>query len=149
MVEIKRTTSHDLDFVELVKGLDQDLALKNGDKNDFFVQFNTVDLLDHVVIIYDNCIAVGCGAIKEYTKEVAEVKRMFVLPESRGLGFSKLVIDELQTWAKELGYQKCILETGDKMKEAIGLYQKIGFHIIPNYAPYENETSSICFEKTL
>ena len=74
---------------------------------------------------------------------------MFVQPDMRGNGIAVAMLRELETWAKELGYKKCILETGDQMPEAIRLYQKTGYQIIPNYGPYENVASSICFEKFL
>ena len=59
------------------------------------------------------------------------------------------IVNSEPSWAKELGYKKCVLETGDKMLEAIGLYKKSGYKIIKNYGQYENIESSICFEKEL
>jgi ribosomal protein S18 acetylase RimI-like enzyme len=50
-------------------------------------------------------------------------------------------------WAKELGYGKCVLETGKQMTEAVALYQKSGFKLIPNYPPYTHVEDSVCFEK--
>ena len=82
-MNLMRTTSENIDFTNLANSLDQDLAIKNGDKNDFFVQFNKLDLIQHVVVAYDNEQAIACGAIKEYDKETMEVKRMFVLPHMR------------------------------------------------------------------
>jgi len=101
------------------------------------------------VVAYEAGAAAGCGAIKEYESGVMEVKRMFVLPEMRGKGIAGKILAELQVWAKELGYSKCVLETGDKMIEAIGLYKKNNFRIIPNYGPYADIESSICFEKDI
>lgn len=147
---LKRTTSDNLDFQNLVLELDKDLARKNGAANAFFAQYNKIDHIKYVVVAYDaNGIASGCGAMKEYEKEVIEIKRMFVPMDKRGNGIAGKILSELQIWAKELGYKKCILETGDKMVEAIGLYKKNNFQIIPNYGQYADVESSICFQKEI
>lgn len=147
---IKRTNSDNVDFQNLVLELDKDLANKNGDKNEFFAQYNKIDHIKNVVVAYDfDGIAVGCGAMKEYEKGVMEIKRMFVIEDKRGNGIAGIILLELQLWVKELGYKKCILETGDKMIEAIGLYKKNDFQIIPNYGQYAHVESSICFEKKI
>ena len=144
MCTIKRTNSDNLDFQALILELDKDLAIKNGEKNDFFAQYNKIDLIQNVVIAYEGDKAVGCGAMKKYENGVMEIKRMFVPIEKRGKGIAGKILTELQVWAKELGYRKCVLETGDKMIEAIGLYNKSNFKIIPNYGQYANIKSSIC-----
>jgi len=146
---IIRTNSQNNDFVNLVSKLDKDLAIRDGEDHSFFAQFNKIDNIKHVVVLYNNDLAVGCGAIKEYESGVMEIKRMFVLPEHRGKGFASEVLRELETWAKELGYSKCILETGYKQPEAIALYKKNDFEVIPNYGQYANVTSSVCFQKIL
>ncbi len=149
MYTTKRTNSDNLDFQKLVFELDKDLALKNGETNDFFAKYNKIDLIKNVVVVYEADQAVGCGAIKEYEDGIMEIKRMFVQTEKRGKGIAGKILAELQIWAKELGYRKCVLETGDKMVEAIGLYKKNNFVIIPNYGQYTHIESSICFEKEI
>ena len=74
---------------------------------------------------------------------------MYVPPALRGKGIASAVLAELEKWAKELNYKKCILETGKKQPEAIALYNKNGYCIIPNYGQYENVENSVCFEKNL
>ena len=149
MYTLKRTNSDNIDFQKLVIELDKDLAIKNGDTNDFFAQYNIIGLIQHVIAVYEAHEAVGCGAMKKYENGVMEIKRMFVPMENRGKGIAGKILTELQVWAKELGYNKCILETGNKMIEAIGLYKKNNFKIIPNYGQYADIESSICFEKEL
>ena len=147
---IKRTNSDNSDFQNLVLELDKDLAHKNGDTNDFFAQYNKIDKIKNEVVAYDtDGTAIGCGAMKEYEDGVMEIKRMFVPTAKRGNGIAGQILSELLLWAKELGYKKCILETGDKMTEAIGLYKKHDFRIIPNYGQYADIESSICFEKEI
>lgn len=149
MYTIKRTNSDNLDFQTLILELDKELAIKNGETNDFFAQYNKIDLIENVVVAYEADKAVGCGAMKKYENGVMEIKRMFVPIEKRGKGIAGKILTELQVWAKELGYRKCVLETGDKMTEAIGLYNKRNFKIIPNYGQYANIKSSICFEREI
>ncbi|WP_294675107.1 GNAT family N-acetyltransferase [uncultured Fluviicola sp.] len=149
MMRILRTTSENPDFRSLVSELDKYLALRNGDANDFFVQFNKVDQIKHVILSYENNLVVGCGAMKEYAPDSMEIKRMFVPAEQRGKGIASIVLKELERWAKELGYKKSVLETGNDMQEAVGLYKKCGYKVIPNYGQYENVADSVCFEKVL
>lgn len=149
MYKIKRTDSDDSDFQKLVVELDKDLAIRDGEDHAFFAQFNKIAAIKHVVVAYEAGDAVGCGAIKEYEENVMEVKRMFVPLEKRGKGIASIVLGELESWAKELGYQKCILETGKKQPEAIRLYQKNNYTTIKNYGQYADVESSVCFEKLL
>lgn len=149
MITIKRTTSVDTDFKILVRELDKDLAIRDGEEHDFFHQFNKIDMLKHVVVAYKDEVAVGCGAIKQYDDDTMEVKRMFVPLEYRGQGIAALVLRDLEKWCVELGYKKCILETGIKMPEAIRLYQKSNYQKIPNYGQYAGVESSVCFKKVL
>lgn len=121
------------------------MAVLNGDSNDFFAQFNKTSGINHVILAYDLKAAVGCGAIKEYQPGIMEIKRMFVQPHKRGNGIGQKILNELLIWAKELNYDKCVLETGNKMPEAINLYKKCNFKIIPNYGQYAGITASICF----
>ncbi len=146
-MDIVRTDSHNTDFIALVKLLDADLAEKDGDEHPFYAQFNKLDKIRHVVVVYENKTAVACGAIKEYSPQIMEVKRMFTLPEFRGKGLASKVLAELERWAKELGYEKCILETGKKQVQALKLYRRSGYIQIPNYGQYSGKENSLCFEK--
>ena len=149
MVDLLRTDSSNEDYIKLALALDKDLAVRDGDDAPFFAQYNKSDDIKYVVVAYDNGVAVGCGAIKHYEGDVVEVKRMYVPPSLRGKGIAVAVLAEVEKWAKELNYNKAILETGKKMPEAIGLYNKSGYTIIPNYGPYVGVHESVCFEKVL
>lgn len=146
---ILRTTAENTDFQKLALALDQELALRDGELHSFYHQFNKSKALHQVVIAFINDQAIACGALKQYTKNTVEVKRMFVLESERGKGLASSVLFELEVWAKELHYERCILETGINQPEAINLYKKNNYIIIPNYGPYETAYSSICFEKIL
>lgn len=149
MIKLLRTNSVNLHFVELVKHLDKDLAIRDGDDHDFYAQFNKIDKIKHVVILFEGEKPIGCGAIKEYAPHVMEIKRMYTIPESRGEGVASKILTELERWAIALNYKKCILETGKKQPEAIALYKKNGYQLIPNYGQYAGIADSLCFQKVL
>ena len=149
MIQLVRTNSGNNDFQELVKSLDIELHRRYVDEYLFYDQFNKIDTIKYVVIAYDENTPVGSGAIKDYAEKTMEVKRMFVQPASRGKGIASMVLRELEKWAIELGYEKCILETGRKQPEAIRLYAKNNFYLVPNYGQYKLVDSSVCFEKEL
>jgi putative acetyltransferase len=149
MISLIRTNSDNHNFIELVKLLDADLAIRDGEDHSFYAQFNKVDNIKYVVVAYENEQAIGCGAIKEYTSDTMEIKRMYVLPTSRKKGIAAKILSELENWAIELSCTKCILETGKRQPEAIGLYKKKGYKLIPNYGQYTGVENSLCFEKEL
>jgi GNAT superfamily N-acetyltransferase len=146
---IIRTNSENTDFIGLVKLLDADLAIRDGKDHSFYAQYNKIDKIKYVVVGYEDNKPVACGAIKDFAPQVMEVKRMYTLPEYRGKGIAQKLLTELEIWAKELSYTKCILETGKKQPEAIQLYKKSGYTITPNYGQYIGIENSVCFEKEL
>jgi putative acetyltransferase len=149
MINLKRTNSDDPFFIELVMLLDAELAVVDGADHGFYSQFNKIDKIRNVVIALESGKPVGCGAIKEYKSGVMEVKRMFVAPSGRKKGVATIILKELEKWAVELSCEKCILETGKRQPEAIGLYKKSGYKVIPNYDQYAGVENSVCFEKWL
>ena len=72
-----------------------------------------------------------------------------MLPEARAKGLASLILGELENWALELGFEKCILETGRMQPEAIALYEKNGYYRTTNYGQYTGVENSLCFEKNL
>ena len=149
MITLKRTNSDDTDFISLVALLDKDLAIRDGEDHGFYNQFNKIDKIKHAVVCYEDDIAVGCGAFREKESDSVEIKRMYVHPDHRKKGIASQVLIELERWAAEIKYPYTVLETGKKQPEAIALYQKSGYSIIPNYPPYENVENSVCMKKTL
>ncbi len=149
MIAIKRTDSNNPDFIALVALLDQDLAIRDGMEHHFYAQFNKINLIKHAIVLYEDELPIGCGAIKEVANDAMEVKRMYTKPEYRGKGFATQVLLALETWTKEMHYTHCLLETGKRQPEAIALYLKNGYKQIPNYGQYAGVENSVCFEKKL
>lgn len=147
MITCIRTSSENPDFQKLVKELDADLSIRDGAEHGFYSQFNKIDAIKYAIVAYEDNMPVGCGAIKEYSEETMEVKRMYVPINKRGKGIASIVLKALEKWSVELNYKKCLLETGKKQPEAIRLYTKNGYKIIPNYGQYKGVENSVCFEK--
>ena len=149
MIELRRVFEADEIFLELVRSLDAELAIRDGDEHGFYSQFNKPIGLAGVVVAFESGEAVGCGAFKRYDEVAAEIKRMFVRPESRGKGIAGAVLKELEAWAAQTGFSECILETGWKQPEAIALYKREGYATIPNYGQYAGVENSVCMRKAL
>ena len=149
MITLTRTDSDNHDFITLVKLLDAELAELDGDEHVFYAQLNKTDKIKTVIVAYENARPISCGAIREYSPTITEVKRMYTLPESRGKGIATKILIELEKWASELSYQKCILETGLRQPGAIRLYKKNGYKRISNYGKYAGIENSVCFEKDI
>jgi GNAT superfamily N-acetyltransferase len=94
-------------------------------------------------------IAVGCGGVCRFDATRAELKRMYVAPESRGLGLGRRLLEALEAEARRLGYAAVVLETGNLQQEALALYTSSGYERIPCYEPYAARELSVCFEKSL
>lgn len=144
-----RTDSDNHDFITLVKYLDADLAKRDENDHSFYAQFNTIEKLKHVVVAYENGKPTGCGAMKEFTPGIMEIKRMYTSPEYRGKGIATQILTELECWANVMFYKKCVLETGKRQPEAIAMYKKNGYNLTPNYGQYAGVENSLCFEKEM
>lgn len=149
MITLVRTNSTNKDFIKLVKDLDSFLAVTDGEDHAFYNQFNQLDTIKHVLVIYSNKIPIACGAIKQFDTTTVEIKRMFTSQQARGKGLASKVLLELEKWASELNYKRCVLETGIRQIEAIGLYKKNMYVIIENYGQYAGIEESLCFEKII
>jgi GNAT superfamily N-acetyltransferase len=149
-VNIVRTDSSNPDFIALVRILDTDLAHRDGADNAYYAQFNKIDSLKNCIVVYEYDKPVGCGAFKAFEEDISvEIKRMYVLETQRGKGIASKLLAELELWAAELGYSKCVLETGKRQPEAIALYTKHGYLVTKNYGQYIGIENSVCFEKSL
>lgn len=149
LTTVLRTDSSNDDFQTLVTFLDAELQVRDGEDHPFYAQFNKLTNIRNVLLAYADNHAVGCGAFRSYTADTVEIKRMYVRPEYRGRGIASAVLKGLEEWARESGFLSCVLETGYNQPEAIALYKKSGYEVIPNYGPYDNVGNSICFGKVL
>ena len=91
----------------------------------------------------------GCGGIQLFGTAYGELKRMYVRPQFRGLGYGKLLVDHLAAYALARGARLLRLETGIYQREAIGLYERAGFRRIPPFGAYREDPLSLFFEKAI
>lgn len=79
----------------------------------------------------------------------AEIKRLYVLPEHRGHGHSRVLMGALEAAARKAGVTQMVLETGTEQPEALALYEGIGYRVSPKFGVYKDEANSICMAKDL
>ena len=147
-MNIIRTNYLNPAFKELVTQLNEDLAQRDG-KDHPLSQFNEISNLKHVVLMYTENKAVGCGAISKFNLTTTEIKRMYVTPSYRGQQIGEKILTELENWSKELGHRKCILFMGVNQKEAMKLYLRNNFSVIENYGKLKDIPDSICLAKNV
>jgi len=94
-------------------------------------------------------VAVGCAALVEAGDGTAEIKRVFVDPEARGLKAASRLMDKLEEQATKRGLKAIRLETGIYQPEAIGLYRKYGYVEIEPFGSYQPDPLSLFMEKRL
>jgi putative acetyltransferase len=98
----------------------------------------------------DGITPVACGGLRRIDDTHGEIKRMFVVPERRGSGAATLVLRSLEELARdELGWDRLVLETGDRLPEAIRFYEREGYTRIPNFGYYVGSDYSLCYELAL
>lgn len=98
-------------------------------------------------VIRHDGLAAGCGGVRLFEREYGEIKRMYVRPPFRGLGLAKLLLNHLSAYAREHGVGILRLETGIHQREAIGLYERMGFRPIPPFGAYQPDPLSRFYEK--
>lgn len=154
-IEFVRCSGTNEDFITNCQLLDMDLDRRVGRviKRDKYKQYNQLDEIKEAVVVYVDGKAAGAGAIREYQygdiDDATELKRVFVRDEFQGKGIGTRLVLELIAWAKELGYKKLILETGELLQESCHVYQKVGFKKMENYGPYRLMPESLCMMKEL
>ncbi len=96
---------------------------------------------------------VGCGALRPLElpgyEDSAEIKRMFIVEEARGQRLATAILERLEGQAREFGYRRAVLETGNLQHAAIRLYERSGYERIACYGCYAHDPRNVCFGKTL
>ena len=91
----------------------------------------------------------GCGAFVNQGGDYAEIKRMFILPEFRGLKLGRRVLEEIENLARASGLELARLETGVRQAEALHLYARAGYQRRGPFGDYPEDPLSIFMEKKL
>ena len=148
-IRIVKTTSDNPDFVKLIKALDESLWDTYPELKADYWGNNIIEFNPNVVLVYYNEEAVACSCFKKYDQHTIEIKRMFVSNAMRGKGLAQQMLGTLELWGRDLGCNCAVLETLYKQTAAIQLYEKMGYSIIDNYAPYVGLPNSICMRKQI
>lgn len=111
--------------------------------------YNQLDDIHDIILAYLDGVAVAGGSYKFYDEETMELKRVFTEKKVRGMGLGKELLRRLEADARIQGYRYAILESGEPLVEAMVLYRKMGYKVIPNYGQYVDMPDSICMKKRL
>lgn len=144
----KRPSTHP-DFTTLTRELDQDLCARYGWDQQVYDTHNRIDPIPTAMVVYRDDQPAACGCFRPIDGHSVEIKRMYVNPSYRRQGLAYSLLSALEEWAGELGYKRACLETGKRQPEAIRLYSKAGYRVIPNYGPYTEMDNAVCMEKHL
>ncbi len=87
--------------------------------------------------------AIGCVAMRPLEAAVCEMKRLYVRPAYLGLGVGRQLAVAVIVCAQEAGYASMRLDTLEKLKPALALYQNLGFVQRPAY--YDNPLSGVVY----
>lgn len=101
------------------------------------------------LIAYHAGEPVGCGAIRRLDDETAEIKRMYVRRDARGRGLGRHLVAALEAEARRLQVKRLVLETGVRQRNALALYERLGFTHIPPYGEYTDSPLTVCLGKSL
>ena len=92
---------------------------------------------------------VGCAGMRRHSATEVEVKRMFIRRPFRGRGWSRTLLSLVETEARDLGFARILMETGDAQPEAMSLYETSGYEPIPGFGHYRDSPLNRCYAKTL
>lgn len=107
-----------LDFALCFQGFDEELASLPGD----YVPPN-----GRLYLATMNERVAGCVALRKTEKGICEMKRLWVRPDFRGNRIGRMLVSKVIVEARSIGYRKMLLDTVSSMREAISLYEALGF----------------------
>ena len=153
MINIRREDLSSETAQTLIAALNADLRARypEGDGMHYF-RLDVDEVrpgLGAFVVAYDAGTPVGCGAVRTIGAGVAEIKRMYVVPNVRGRGIARRMLDVLESEARAIGVTMLMLETGTRQPEAIALYEKTGYSLRGPFGEYPPSPLNVFFEKRL
>ncbi|WP_129336481.1 GNAT family N-acetyltransferase [Cellulomonas endophytica] len=98
-------------------------------------------------------LPVGCGALRDVSGEhgpgTGELKRLYVRPDHRRRGLSRVLLAALEDAARAHGLRRLVLETGTRQPESMALYASAGWSATAPYGEYADHPMSRCYAKTV
>ncbi|WP_462254869.1 GNAT family N-acetyltransferase [Ferruginibacter sp.] len=135
-------------FKEYAEWLNIDLGFQhfNEELKNLKTMYNSTN--GGIILCKEKDDFIACVAIRKISKDIAELKRMFVKPAHQHKGVGKILLEKAITLAVNCNYKYIRLDTLNHMTPAINLYKKYGFYEIEAY--YNNPVSTaVYFEKKL
>lgn len=107
------------------------------------------DIYNNVYVMYDNKKPAGCLAFTDVEDGIVEIGRVYVCEEYRKLGIATKMFENAEKVAKSNGATLLILDTYERLANAVNLYKKLGFKIVPQFEKLKNSPYSICMSKQI
>ncbi len=150
MLEYFYTDKDNIIFVNLCCQLNCELnEILSGPINPIVTRANMTDDFSDVIIAVENDVVIGCIALRPFSPDTAEIKRMYIIPSKRASGMGKALLEKCLSLAKEKGYRYAVLESNEKLPNAKNLYLKAGFTKMRSYGPYAALEETLCMIKSL
>ncbi len=150
MITIEPVPADDEELAKLRAELRADISARypgiGADSDDHLTQ----DI--RFLLMREGGAAIGCCALQpnpDSGLDGLELKRMYVVPTSRGTGAASRLLDAAEALARELRAPRIYLETGTGQPEAIRFYERSGYTGIPLYPPYVGSPLSVSYEKVI
>ena len=130
-------------FSEYAKAIEVDLCFQSFDRELAGLPGHYAPPEGRLLLASDNSQPAGCVALRKIAGDICEMKRLYVRPSFRGFGLGRRLAESIISAGRDIGYERMRLDTLSSMKEAIALYESLGFKPIPAY--YENPTGCAVF----
>ncbi len=150
MITIEPVPADDEELAKLRQELRADLTARYPDVGADSDDHLTEDI--RFLLMREDGTAIGCCALQPNPGsglDGLELKRMYVVPTSRGTGAASRLLDAAEALARQLAAPRIYLETGTAQPEAIRFYERSGYTGIPLYPPYVGSPRSISYEKVV
>lgn len=120
-------------FLEYAESLGFSICFQNFEQElaDIQIQYGAPN--GCLLLVNDGELTVGCVGVRRWEGDIAELKRMYLRPSTRGQGMGRRLLDSALEHARQLGYRSIRLDTLPGMEAAIALYREAGFKEIPAY----------------
>jgi len=99
------------------------------------------------LVAYEFGRPIACGALRPIDSASVEVRRMYVLKGSRRAGIARKMLAALEASAAQMGYRVMRLETGNRQRPAMALYESFGFEQIAPFGEHVGDPTSVCYER--